>query len=137
MLDGVDVSRRERRGAAAGGVGESGEEFSEKFGEEIEAVLVRVVKIDPYFNTVEGLDGFGRDESETVDMFCFVKVLSHQVEHQIPVQFILALNILVDWKYEATSCFVLGVLPLGFNALLEELDRIDSPPSVLGHLEAA
>ena len=34
MLDGVDVSRRERRGAAAGGVGESGEESEEESEEE-------------------------------------------------------------------------------------------------------
>ena len=116
--------------------GERGKELSQELGENFESSLVRVVEINPDFDTVEGLGSFGGREAETIDVFGLVESLAHEVEHQVPVQLVLVINGLIDGEDEPSSGFVLGVLPLGLDALLEKLHRVDSPPTALRHFEA-
>ena len=61
--------------------GERGKELSQEFGENFQSSLIRVVEIDPDFDTVEGLGGFGGRKAEAIDMFSLVESLTHEVEH--------------------------------------------------------
>jgi hypothetical protein len=58
-----------------------------------------------------------------------VEILAEQVEHEVGVDVVLVLLVLVDGEDEAAAVLVLGVFPLGLDALLEILDGVD--PAVL------
>ena len=94
-------------------------------------VHVAVGKVDPDLHSVEGLGILGRDEAETADMFAVLELLSDQEEDQIGVEFVFVLLSAADGEDEAASLFVMGVLPLGFDILLEVLDGVDPTPLIL------
>jgi hypothetical protein len=94
-----------------------------------EDVHVLVVEVDPDFDAVVGLGVLGGDEAEAVDAFGVVEVLAEEVEDEVGVDVVFVLLVLVDGEDEAAAVLVLGVLPLGLDALLEILDGVD--PAVL------
>ena len=60
-----------------------------------------------------------------------VEILTHQVKHQIRIQLVLILLITTHLKHKTTTAFVLRVLPLRLNTLLEKLHGINTTPTIL------
>lgn len=66
-------------------------------------------------------------------MVAVAEIFSQEIEHQIRVNFILVILGFVHRKDETPSVLVVGVLPLGLDARLEVLERVDASQSVIYH----
>ncbi len=64
-------------------------------------------------------------------MFGVIKILTQEIEDKIGIDLVLIFLALVDREDESASSFVLRILPLGLNSLLEVLDRVDSSPLLI------
>jgi len=64
-------------------------------------------------------------------MFGVIKILTQEIEDKIGIDLVLIFLALVDREDESASPFVLRILPLGLNSLLEVLDRVDSSPLLI------
>lgn len=97
---------------------------------------VLFIEVDPDLHSVEGLHVLWGDEAEAVDVLREIEVLSQQIKDKIGVDFILVGLLLAHGEDEASSILIAGILPLGLDALLEVLDRVDPAPFVLDEVAA-
>ena len=65
-----------------------------------------------------------------------VEIFADEIEDEIGVDVILVFLVLVDGEDEATAFLILGVLPLGLDAFLEKLKRVDAPPFLFHQITA-
>ena len=100
----------------------------------LQEVHVVVGKIHPNLNSVERLIVFGRNEPEAADVLAVLEIFSQEEKDKVGVEFILVLLIPVDGENEAASLFITGILPFGFNALLEIFNRVDPTPFILNQV---
>ena len=94
-------------------------------------VHAAVGEVDPDLHSVEGLGILRRDEAETTNVFAVFELFSEQEEDQVGVKFVFVLLVATDGEDEAASLFVVRILPLGFDILLEVLDGVDPTPLIL------
>lgn len=99
--------------------------------------LERVVgEVHPNLDAIERLAVFRRDEAEAADVFAVVEALADQEEDEAGVELFPVLLRTGDRKDEAATLRVAGVLPLGFDPLLEVLERVHAAPLLADEVAA-
>lgn len=97
---------------------------------------VLFIEVYPDLHPIESLHVLWGDEAEAIDVLREIEVLSHQIEDEIGVDFILVGLVLAHGEDESSSILIAGILPLGLDALLEVLDGVDPAPSILDEVAA-
>ena len=92
---------------------------------------ILLIEVHPDLHPVERLDVLRGDEPEPVDVLRKIEILSQEVEDQVCVDLVLVGLLLADREDEPAALLVARVFPLGLDALLEVLNRVDPAPFVL------
>lgn len=102
------------------------EEISEDILEDSDGFGIGLVEVDPDLNSIAGrIVNLGRDKTESIYLVASSKILSQQEEGQLFINLLFLRLSFADLEDEAASLLILFILPLRFDAFLEELDGVD------------
>ena len=97
---------------------------------------VLLIEVHPDLHPIERLHVLRGDEPEPVNVLRKIEILPQEVKDQIGVDLVLIRLLLTHGEDEAAALLIPRILPLGLDALLEVLDRVDPAPFVLHQVSA-